>query len=412
MFRNYVKIAWKVLLRRKFFAFISLFAVSFTLTVAMVAAALLDHVFGPFPPESRHDRTLGIFHISQEGEWWRVAGPPGYGLLNRYLRNVPGVERTSFATYPSPVYAYPGGVKKKLSLKRTDGEFWRIFDFSFLEGGPFTAEDEAGVRFVAVINESTRRTFFGDASATGRTIEVDGLRFTVVGVVHDVPILRIIPFADIWVPLTACKSDGYRRQFVGDFMGLLLARSRAEMELVRREVRARFAGIDMKEFPRFKRTVGMAETPFESVSRILFNERGEGRGQRLLALLLLFLVLFMVLPTINLVNINVSRILERASEIGVRKSFGASSMALVGQFIVENTLLTLIGGAVGLILSFGVLQALSATGWIPYAEFRLNARIFLYGLGIALFFSLLSGVYPAWKMSRLHPVDALRGGRL
>ena len=55
---------------------------------------------------------------------------------------------------------------------------------------------------------------------------------------------------------------------------------------------------------------------------------------------LLALMLFMLLPTINLVNLNLSRILDRASEIGVRKAFGASSRTLVGQFLIENLVLT------------------------------------------------------------------------
>jgi putative ABC transport system permease protein len=117
----------------------------------------------------------------------------------------------------------------------------------------------------------------------------------------------------------------------------------------------------------------------------------------------------MLLPTINLVNLNVSRIMERASEIGVRKAFGASSRTLVGQFVVENVLLTLLGGVVGLAVSALVLDALSASGLVQYARFSLNLRIFGYGLALALFFGVLSGVYPAWRMSRLHPVEALRG---
>jgi putative ABC transport system permease protein len=117
----------------------------------------------------------------------------------------------------------------------------------------------------------------------------------------------------------------------------------------------------------------------------------------------------MILPTVNLININVSRILERASEIGVRKAFGASSWTLVGQFIVENVMLTMIGGVIGFLGSIFVLRAISASGLIPYAEFNLNYRIFIYGLLLALFFGLFSGVYPAWKMSRLNPVQALKG---
>jgi putative ABC transport system permease protein len=82
---------------------------------------------------------------------------------------------------------------------------------------------------------------------------------------------------------------------------------------------------------------------------------------------------------------------------------------LVSQFIVENLVLTLIGGAAGFVLSALVLRALTASGLIPYAHFALNYRVFAYGLGLALFFGFLSGVYPAWRMSRLHPVQALKG---
>jgi len=115
------------------------------------------------------------------------------------------------------------------------------------------------------------------------------------------------------------------------------------------------------------------------------------------------------LPTVNLVNLNVSRIMERASEIGVRKAFGASSRTLVGQFIVENLMLTLVGGIVGFAVSVLVLRAITASGMVPYANLTVNVRIFLYGLALAVFFGVFSGVYPAWRMSRLNPVAALKG---
>lgn len=117
----------------------------------------------------------------------------------------------------------------------------------------------------------------------------------------------------------------------------------------------------------------------------------------------------MLLPALNLANINLSRILERTSEIGVRKAFGASSRALVGQFLVENVVLTLVGGSIGLVGGAIGLAIVNRSGLIPYADFSLNWRVFLYGLAAALVFGLLSGVYPAWRMSRLDPVQALRG---
>jgi putative ABC transport system permease protein len=133
------------------------------------------------------------------------------------------------------------------------------------------------------------------------------------------------------------------------------------------------------------------------------------QGWKLTLLLIGLGLLFMLLPTVNLININVSRIMERASEIGVRKAFGASARTLVGQFIVENVILTLVGGAIGFVLSFFILRALTASGWIQYAQFHINFRVFLYGLAMAGLFGLLSGVYPAWRMSRMNPVQALKG---
>jgi len=136
---------------------------------------------------------------------------------------------------------------------------------------------------------------------------------------------------------------------------------------------------------------------------------GSGYGQRLEIVLTIGAALFMLLPAVNLVNLNISRIMERAPEIGVRKAFGASSWTLVGQFVVENVFLTLVGAAIGLAVTAIVLQAINASGLILYAELSLNYRIFGWGVVLAVAFGLLSGVYPAWRMSRMHPVQALNG---
>jgi len=78
--------------------------------------------------------------------------------------------------------------------------------------------------------------------------------------------------------------------------------------------------------------------------------------------------------------------------------------------VVENVLLTLIGAALALVLSVGVVHLISGSGLVPFARFQVNLRVFGAGLLSALVFGLVSGVYPAWRMSRLHPARAL-GGR-
>jgi putative ABC transport system permease protein len=412
MLKNYIKIAFKVLLRRKFFTFISLFGISFTLTVLMVVTAFIDHTFGPMAPETQYRRTLAVQYACMYGDNSMWNSPPGYKLLDRYARGLAGVERLSIFSNPETVTSYVNGQKVSSSLKRTDGEFWRILQFTFLEGGPYSTQDMDQAQFVAVINDSTRRRFFGNSAAVGKTIEADGQRFRVVGVVADVSTVRQIPFADIWAPQTTAKTDSYKRELLGSFSAIVLGRDEAALDHIHDEFNARLAHADLERPREYKTVVAPFETTFDSFARELPNadrKSPDRQGWKLLSTLLVLGLLFMLLPAINLMNLNVSRILERSSEIGVRKAFGASSRTLVAQFVVENVLLTLIGGAIGLVLSELILRALTASGFIRYAQFHLNPRIFLYGLAMALVFGVLSGVYPAWRMSRLNPVEALKG---
>lgn len=414
MLRNYLIVAWKVLMRRKFFTFASLFGVGVTLMVLLIAVAMLDHVFAAQEPEIHWDRTLGIYTISLTGERRATNGPPGYGFLSRYiapLAELDSVEAVSLVSMPETIVSYDRGRKIPSFLRHTDAEFWRLMSFQFLEGGPFSDLDLAHGNFVAVINRSTRERYFAGASAAGQTMDVDGRSFRVIGVVEDVPILRISSAADIWVPTTTFRNTHYQQDFTGGFLGLILARDRADFPAIKAEVeaRARQAEKNLPDPEYYQTLSAPADTLFESVARGLGGDPGGAHAGRLRVILLGLGLLFLILPTVNLININLSRILERASEIGVRKAFGASSWTLVGQFVVENLVLTLLGGLLGLLLAKIALAAVNSSGVIPYSHFTINGRVFLYGLTMALVFGVLSGVYPAWRMSRLHPVNALNG---
>jgi putative ABC transport system permease protein len=413
MLTNYIKIALKVLRRRKFFTFISLFGISFTLAVLMVATAVLDNEFSPRPPESKFDRVLGVYRVAMHGENFNSSGNPGYRFVKEYVLDLPGAEAASAFTSQSPLAIYQDGRKIDTHLRRTDGAYWKILDFRFLEGGPFTEADDANANFVAVITDDLRTKLFGGGSALGKTFEADGQNFRVVGVVRAVPITRQTGFSEIWAPIRTMKTREYEKQWMGGFGGIVLARNRGDFEKLRSEFKRRtsaFVFDDPKTFNTLE--VGL-DTPFESAARGIFGSQFKGNRALVLRLLLAGVaLLFMLLPTMNLVSINLSRILERASEIGVRKAFGASSRTLVGQFVVENVVLTVIGGMIGFVLSVVFLFSLSRADLVPYAVFDVNVRIFLYGFLLAVFFGLVSGVYPAWRMSRIQAVNALRGGAL
>ena len=409
MLKNYLKLSLKILGRRKFFTFVSLFGIGFTLLVLTMAAALLDHIFSSYPPETRGDRTLVVHNVRMQGKDSMSTGPGGYALYDRYMRGLPGVERLSIVSQPETVISYWKGSRLKSLIKRADADFFRILDYEFVEGGPFGEADVNEARFVAVINETTRAKFFGEAKALGREIEADGQTFKVVGVVPDVPIFRQIATGDIYVPVTTAKTDDYKTRLRGGFFALFLLKDKSAVETVQQEFKARLAKVELP--PQFDRIYAVPETFFASFARLSIGDFESGDpGGRLLAMLLTAAALFMILPAVNLVNLNVSRALERASEIGVRRAFGASARDLLLQFLFENVVISVVGGVLALASSALLLALLNQSDLIPYAHFSVNWRIAAWGFAFALAFGVISGVWPAWRLSRLSPIQALAGG--
>ncbi len=410
MLENYIKTALKVLARRKFFTFISLFGISLTLVVLMVTVAMLDNTFSPRQPESRFDRVLGVYTIGIYGRDFGTTTNPGYAFVDQYVRGLKSAEATSIFSTAQSMVMYHEGRKIETHLRRTDGAYWQILDFKFIEGGPFSEEESRDAHFVAVITDDMRGKLFNGARAIGKTIELDGQRFRVIGVVPAVSITRLVGFSEVWVPIGTTKGTEYQRNMIGDFGAIALARKTSDFPALRREFSERLSHFVFEDPKTQDRVVAGLDTMFELVARNVIGNQVGNRVLILRGVLFALALLFVTLPTMNLVSINLSRIMERAPEIGVRKAFGASSATLVGQFVVENVVLTVIGGAIGFVLSLLVLAGVQRLEIVPYAVFDVNLRIFAYGMLLAAFFGVVSGVYPAWRMSRMHPVNALRGG--
>ena len=413
MLWNYLKIAWKVLLRRKFFTAISLFGISFTLMILLVVYAFFDYAVGPHRPELRTDRLLFVnrMQLLFKGGGQNNSSV-GYAFLNQQVRAMRTPEKVSVSeANPGTAVAYVGQHTLKLDQRRTDGEFWQVLDFDFLAGRPYNPQEVRTAAHVAVISETTARQYFGAvAGAVGQTIEVDAVRYRVVGVVHDVPIMRLLTYADVWVPITLTTDDLRKPDLLGFYQAIVLARSPADVPRVQDEYDQLIAHQPLPEPQKYKQLVSHAVPLITNLTaRFSGGDVGPSGGNRFMRLLGLAGLLFMLLPALNLVNINVSRTLERSGEIGVRKAFGATAGRLAGQFLLENIFLTLLGGVLGLGLAAGALHLLNSSQFIPYSEFALNGRVFGVALGVVLFFGILSGAYPAYKMSRLQAVKALKG---
>ncbi|KAA5544950.1 ABC transporter permease [Adhaeribacter rhizoryzae] len=414
MLQNYLKIAWKVLLRRKFFTFISLFGISFTLMILMVATAMIDHVTGPATPEKRLDRMLFVNFIKMTGKSGNMNTFPSYYYMNHYVKRLKTPEKISVTTTFRGVNSYVNNKRLSLDLKFTDANFWEVLDFNFLEGQPFNQQDQKNANRVAVITDHARDQYFGpNVSAVGKYMVADGIRYRVTGVVEDVSYSRFNSYANIWVPLSTAPYNKDDTGLTGSYMAIILADSKADIPKIKEEYQSIVKQVKLPNPKEFDKFYSHTESILEGtiVRQLLGDGENSGMG-KFIAIISVVVFLFMLMPTINLVNINVSRIMERSSEIGVRKAFGASSNTLIGQFLVENIFLTLIGGLLGFLLSALVLEIIADSGLIPYAQLGLNIRVFGIGLGLSLIFGFISGVYPAYKMSKLQAVQALKGGQV
>ena len=415
MFSNYIITAWNVFLRRKFFTFINLFGISITLTVLMVVSTIADGYFYPTGPEKNIDniRVINRLVLTNDEHSHTNSSRLGYKFIKDNISRLQAPELISINSGTQMTAIFNQGRKSKLLVKKTDNVFWQVLDFSFVDGRPFTQNEFESGQFVAVINQRTQKELFGEESAIGKNVAFDNQNFNIIGVVDNVSAVEETALSDIWVPYTTNATSGYQQETMGRWDAILYHSDPEILEQANQEYIHMLKNDVILETPeKLTEAYSGAYTKLESLSREMFYEEYsyDTHEQMFISVMIGLVLLFMLLPSINMINLNVSRIMERASEIGVRKSFGASTKQLLMQFIVESILLTLIGGVIGILLSIFIINSIEASGIIPYAMFSFNFRIFVVGLFLVLIFGLVSGVYPAYKMSRLNPVTALKGG--
>ncbi|MCE3263513.1 MAG: transporter permease [Pseudoduganella sp.] len=425
MLKNYLKMAWSVAQRRKLFTAINLACIVLTLVVLLVVAAMLQEAFYPSGVEHRSNRFLQIqlMEATNEKQTAISRSPLGYRVIDKYLKPMQGKELEAVATVTGlePTSVIMNDSSTEVQMRHADAEYWRVMDFKVLAGRVPGADDVAQGRMVAVLSRSMAVKLFADPAPVGRKVEAGAQSFTVIGVVEDA--MHLNAYADMWVPLTTYPNTMYRQQMTGNFIALLMARSPDDLPAIRTKVSQIARNMDFAGDSEFTQGEMWADSKIDMFARLLTGSKDVNAdlgivsigGQQLsggalvMAGISFLMLLFMLLPALNLVNLNIGRIMERSTEIGVRKAFGATNRQLALQLVLENVVLCLAGGAIAFVLAAGVLWWLEAAGPIPYLKVGINLAVFGWGLLITVVFGVLSGVVPAWKMSRLDPVHALKG---
>lgn len=246
--------------------------------------------------------------------------------------------------------------------------------------------------------------------------------YTVVGVVKDNSKLALTGSGDIFLPTgpndnTVNYTDINGVNAFGEVAVALLVKEGVDFDYIRRQVKARYAEFDT-ELADFEQKTVYHEAPYDqetiasglSGSNVTPNPENE-RRERLIIYSLLLLV-----PAINLSTMLHSRLRRRMSEIGIRRAFGCTRSRIMSDIIAENFIITVAGGAIGLLLS--VIFAISYNGLFdsvdnfnvstPTLSVLLNWRITLSALGACFLLNIISAALPAWQASRLNPVNAIK----
>lgn len=409
MLKNYFKIALAVLKRRKFFTFISLFGISFTLTILMVVTALADKMISPDYPDYKRERSLYIerIEIKNSKEGWMNSSNVSVYFLEHYVATLKNLQKLAITSGSKSSNAYVNNKKLVIGYQYTNADYWNVLEYKFLEGKAFSQKEIDHAELVAVISKETKEAYFGDEkSVVGKFISADNINYRVIGVVENVSETVRNFNGDMYLPYSIAKENRNNTDVMGSYNAVLLAKSKADLPKLQKEFNQMIKKVPIPKD--FDKLYCNADPFFTSVSRRIGGNSTNGAVAKVITLAGGFILLFLLLPTINLVNINITRIMERSSEIGVRKAFGASSKTLVYQFIVENMILTFLGGFIGIILSLIVIALINESDFLSNMHLTMNFAVLCYSFLACVFFGLISGVYPAWRMSKLNVVKALK----
>lgn len=429
MIKQYFKQALAQLRQQPLLTTISVLGTALTICLIMVVVMQQQIKTTPFAPESNRNRLLHVKQMSTSNKNWSddgsSNGPMGLQTAKGCFGGLTTAEEVSIYTIPETMQvALPRGVRTGIDALETDGAFWRIFDFSFIDGKPYSdAEVKSGLP-VAVITESVARLLFGTShQVSGKEILVNDAVYRISGVVKDVSSMASTAYAQIWVPYSSTHITGGDNTWCDGIMGVMrvviLARSSSDFEAIRAECERRRLAYNAGLGDYFVFYRGQPDDQLTMSQHKWANVQPD-MAAYFRQQVIIFLILLLV-PAINLSSMTHSRLRQRVAEIGVRRSFGATRGGVMGQIVAENLVLTLMAGVVGLlfclIISYcwgGTLFADSRLMYLntaPVIEWKMLFKFstFIYALLFCLALNLLSSGWPAWRASRMSIINALSG---
>ncbi len=426
MQRTYLTQAFTLLKQNRLFSMLYIVGTGLAIAMTVIVAVVYYVKLAPIYPEENRKNTLYLTHVSfkseQESRIYQSA--LSYRALQEWiypLKNVVAV--SALFSNAMDYYVQPADRSGDFrpALKLVDPAFFRIYALQFLEGHPFTEADLASGIHTAVISDDLARRLFGTTEGVvGRSFSMDYVNYRVCGVVRGASFLTRKSYAQVYAPYSI--EANYKDPVVSSFpyCGLFdvtfLVKDnaqakalRAEIKDLTRRVNAQYKGQWQMEL--WEQPTSHALSVFKEYPADTSFSSWKVAGRLTLWVLVLLLV-----PSLNLNGLIASRMESRLPEMGVRKSFGASRSALLSQVMWENFFLTLVGGLLGLLVAWIMLYVgrewifILFDSWpmdIPEGanlyvsgEMLFAPVVFLIAFLLCLVLNLLSALWPAWMSLR------------
>jgi putative ABC transport system permease protein len=311
------------------------------------------------------------------------------------------------ATSGGSVTLTGNGEPRRIAGSRVSAAYFDVFGVKAVMGRTFAPdEDESGKEHVVVLSHRLwANEFGGDPALVGRTLTLNGEAFTVIGVLPDgSPFDRT--FSRLWRPLAFAPGERTRNfhwlQVVARLKpGVTLEQARARMDAIGARIAA--------DFPDSNKNWGVSVVPYAELAT-------PAQLRSSLYVLLAAVGMLMLIACANLANLTLARGTAREREVAVRAALGAGRARLVRQFLTENVLLALIGGAAGVALGYGLmrgLQLMLPPFYLPaVARISMDVRVLVFALGLSLVTGLAFGIVPALHATAPDLSSAMKeGGR-
>ena len=406
MIKNYLKIAFRNLLRNKAFSIINISG----LAIGMASAILiLLWIKNEVSYDQFHEKKQRIYeawnraHFSGKLQCWSTTPK----VLARTLeKDLPEVEHSARVNWGSNFLFSIGEKRLTVQGNIVDSNFLQVFSFPMVKGNSKLAlMDMHNI----VLTENLAKKLFGEEEPMGKIIKIDNKEnFTVTGIAKDLPNNTRFKF-EYLIPWAYLRSQGNDDTYWGNnsTKTYVLLKQNASFASANEKIRKLKVRYDSTEDKRWEMFLyPMSKWRLYSRFKDGYEYGGRIEFVRMFAIIAVFILL---IACINFMNLSTARSEKRAREVGIRKVVGAQKGALIGQFIGESILLAFLAG----IIAVGIVQ-LSLPGFNRLTDKKLfidfaSAGNWLFALGFIILTGIIAGSYPAFYLSSFQPVRVLKG---